>query len=190
MIFKKTMNRRTALKNLGILTGGIVLLPSCNFSQEKVAFAINAFQVTEEQVKLVQNMVDTLLPKTEIPGALELKVDEFVWVMMKDCIPENSQEQFLLGLQKFEENSKKEMSSSFNTSDASEREAYLRKAFDKSLTENKEEQLFLNFTKNITILGYMQSEYIMTKEMPYTLIPGNYGLCETIDNSKKINVNA
>jgi hypothetical protein len=184
------MNRREALKNLGILTGGIVLLPSCNFSQEKVAFAINSFKVSEEQVKLIQNIVDTLIPKTETPGALELKVDEFVWVMMKDCIPEKSQDQFLSGMQKFEENSKKVIEKPFNTSDASEREIYLRKAFDETSTENEDEKLFLGFTKNIAILGYMQSEYIMTKEMPYTLIPGSYGLCETIDNSKKINANA
>lgn len=184
------MNRRTALKNLGILTGGIVLLPSCDFSQEKVAFAINSFKVTEEQVKLIQNMVDTLIPKTETPGALELKVDEFVWVMMKDCIPEKSQDQFLSGMQKFEVKSKQEIGKFFNSSDISERETYLRKALDKTSAENEDENLFLNITKNVTILGYMQSEYIMTKEMPYTLIPGSYGLCETIDNSKKINVNA
>lgn len=184
------MNRRVALKNLGILTGGIVLLPSCDFSQEKVAFTLNAFQVTDEQVKLVQAIVDTLLPKGEIPGALELQVDAFVWVMLKDCIPEKGQNEFLSGLKKLEENSKKNTGYFFHELKASEKEIYLRKVLDETSKENDEERRFLNITKNMTILGFMQSEYILTKEMPYTLIPGSYGLCETIDNSKRVNVNA
>ena len=184
------MNRRVALKNLGILTGGIVLLPSCDFSPKKVAFTLQAFQVTEDQVKIVQNIVDILLPKGEIPGALELKVDEFVWVMLKDCIPEKNQNEFLSGLKKLEENSKKITGNFFNELDASEREVYLREALADTSQENAEEQQFLNFTKNMTILGYMQSEYILTKEMPYTLIPGTFGLCETIDNHKRVNINA
>ncbi len=30
----------------------------------------------------------------------------------------------------------------------------------------------------------------MTDIMPYSLVPGTYGACESIDNSKRINVNA
>jgi hypothetical protein len=48
---------------------------------------------------------------------------------------------------------------------------------------------FVEITKSFTILGYMKSEYIMTEVMPYSLVPGSYGTCETIDNSKRINVN-
>ena len=48
---------------------------------------------------------------------------------------------------------------------------------------------FVQTTKNFTSLGYMRSEYMMTEVMPYTLGPGTDGPCETIDNSKRININ-
>jgi len=49
--------------------------------------------------------------------------------------------------------------------------------------------LFVSTVKGLTSYGYMQSEYIMKEVMPYTLIPGSYGPCETVDKSKRINVN-
>ena len=60
---------------------------------------------------------------------------------------------------------------------------------DGSTKVNDDVKSFFNTTKGLTIFGYMRSEYIMTEVMPYTLIPGSYGPCETIDNAKRINVN-
>ena len=50
-------------------------------------------------------------------------------------------------------------------------------------------KLFVSTTKRFTAFGYMKSEYIMTEIMPYKLIPGTYGSCEIIDNSKRANIN-
>jgi hypothetical protein len=53
-------------------------------------------------------------------------------------------------------------------------------------------QQFLNSTKSLAAWNYMNSEFIMTNEMPYKLVPGagTYIVCKTIDPNKKININA
>ncbi len=68
------MDRRKALVNLGILTGGMVLLPSCEFSKEKISFALNNLQVTESQESLLKDIVSFLIPEGDLPGAGSLNV--------------------------------------------------------------------------------------------------------------------
>ena len=47
LLLKYYMRRRVALKNLGLITGSILFLPSCNFSEEKAAIALNKLQITK-----------------------------------------------------------------------------------------------------------------------------------------------
>ena len=43
------MDRRKALLNLGILTGGMVLLPSCDFTEEQVSLSLNKLRITASE---------------------------------------------------------------------------------------------------------------------------------------------
>jgi hypothetical protein len=188
------MNRRNALRNIGILTGGIVLLPSCNFSEEKVSLVLNKLKITDSQEELMRELVDTILPEGEIPGGKTLKVHDFVWIMADDCLEPAIQESYLQGLSNFETNFKKLEGKTFLSSTQENRVKILE--LIESSRENASEKIngdlinFVEITKKFTILGYMQSEYMMTEIMPYTLIPGTYGTCETIDTNKRININA
>ena len=187
------MDRRKALRNLGILTGGMVLLPSCEFSKEKISIALNNLQVTETQESLLKNLVSTLIPEGDLPGAGSLEVHDFVWVMVDDCMDKERQDAYIRGLNDFESYIKKTIGKTFASGSNEERVLALKgiseDATDDSAKINDDVKVFFNTTKELTIFGYMRSEYIMTEVMPYTLIPGSYGPCETVDNTKRINVN-
>jgi len=187
------MDRRKALRNLGILTGGMVLLPSCDFSKEKISFALNNLQVTETQESLLKDIVSTLIPEGDLPGAGSLQVHDFVWVMVDDCMDKETQAVYLRGLNEFDSHVKKITQKTFVSNNNEERELVLKSIAedptDESAKVNTDVKTFFNTTKQLTIFGYMRSEYIMTEVMPYTLIPGSYGPCETIDNTKRLNVN-
>lgn len=187
------MDRRKALMNLGILTGGIMLLPSCEFSKEKISFALNNLKVTENQQLLLQEIVESMIPEGTIPGAGSLKVDDFVWVMVDDCFDPLQQTSFLNGLDQFNEHIKEIYGKSFSALNTEQRmqsfHNILKERDDKSSVINDDVKYFLKEAKNLTILGYSNSEYIMTEVMPYSLVPTKYGTCETIDTSKRINVN-
>ncbi len=192
------MNRRNAIKNLGLFTGGMIFLPSCNFSDEKVSIVLNKLQITIEQEKLVETMISTLIPEGDIPGAKSLKVSNFVWVMVDDCLETKKQNSFINGINLFDSKVKNNHNKTFDKLSTDERELVLNEML--ALNANSDNKTgaeeirdiknFIDTSKYYTIWGYKQSEYMMTEIMPYKLVPGSYGLCETIDKTKKINVNA
>lgn len=188
------MDRRKALRNLGILTSGIVLLPSCDFSEEKISLVLNKLSITTSQEELMKELMITMLPEGEIAGAGTLMVHDFVWIMVDDCLEPTLQESYLKGLSNFKKDFKNLQGKSFLSLNIDERAKAL--GLIEASKENASEEInedFLNFidiTKEFAILGYMQSKYMMTEVMPYPLIPGTYGTCETIDNTKRVNVNA
>lgn len=184
------MDRRNALRNLGILTGGMVLLPSCDFSQEKVSLALNKLRIKASEEALMKELVSCIIPEGNIPGAASLNVHDFIWVMVDDCLNDKDQSRFLKGLQSFESSVKKSTGKSFLSMSQVDRETTLNDILNATETSIENEiKYFVSITKRLTAYGYMESEYIMKKVMPYTLIPGSYGPCETVDNTKRINVN-
>lgn len=192
------MNRRNVIKNLGLFTGGMIFLPSCDFSDQKVSIVLNKLQITIEQEKLVDALISTLIPEGDIPGGKSLKVTNFVWVMVDDCLETEKQNSFINGLNLFDAKVKDHQNKPYDELTSEKRELILKEMLklkddaDDQVSSNEVSDIknFLNTSKYYTILGYKQSEYMMTEIMPYKLVPGSYGLCETIDKTKKINVNA
>ncbi len=185
------MNRRNVLKNLGLITGGVLLFPSCNFSDEKVSIILNKLQINPSQELLLKEIVDTILPEGEIPGGISLKAHNFVWVMVDDCTSKEKQNSFINGLNIFNDKVSETTGNKFVSLDAQKKLETLQE-FMANKDLDTEVLYFLNSTKRLAIRGYMISEYIMTNEMPYKLVPGagTYEGCKTIDNTKKININA
>ncbi|MDN3642735.1 gluconate 2-dehydrogenase subunit 3 family protein [Lutimonas halocynthiae] len=187
------MDRRNALRNLGILTGGMVLLPSCNFSEEKVSLVMNKLNIKTSEEALMKELVSCIIPEGDIPGAASLEVHNFVWIMVDDCMDDEKQASFLKGMKSFDSFAKEMKGTSFLSMQQSERENSLSDIISQASEDadplQKDISFFVSAVKGLTSYGYMQSEYIMKEVMPYTLIPGSYGPCETVDNSKRINVN-
>jgi len=183
------MKRRVALKNLGLISSGIFLLPQCNFSDEKVLIILNKLDINVEQENVLKAISETLIPEDELPGASTLKAHNFVWIMVDDCFSKKEQLSFINGLDQFQKFVTNKSDKSFSKLIAQEKLDLLNELYHKTDLEN-DLHSFLQATKNLTIQGYMLSEYIMTELMPFQLVPGSYELCKSIDKTKKINVNA
>lgn len=185
------MDRRKALRRIGLLSGGLILFPGCDLTQENVTRVMNKFEVTDKQETLLKELVATLIPETDIPGAAGLNVQDFVWVMTDDCLEEDVQESYLRGLQNFTGSFRKTAGQDFDESKQAERVAGLNALMEAGNDGEVEDvQNFIEITKAFSILGYTQSEYFMTEVMPYTLIPGKNPECRTVQPNEKINVNA
>jgi hypothetical protein len=95
------MNRRDALRNLALLTGGMILVPSCNFDQEEILKAYDNLQVTPSQRGLLRAIADTIIPPSDIKGAADIDTQDFILVMVNDCMKPEEQETFTQGLGDF-----------------------------------------------------------------------------------------
>lgn len=183
------MNRRNALKNLGLFTGGMLLFPSCDFSDEKVSIVLNKLNITGIQEALLKSVVDTIIPEGDTPGGIIAKCHNFIWTYIDECTSEKEQKDFITGLDAFSEKSSKELGKKFSVNDHEARLHVIKLCTEKGANETIKS--FLQYTKNLSVWCYMNSEYFMTQEMPYKLVPGagSYKTCKTIDPNQKININ-
>lgn len=160
------MERRTALKQMALLCASAMLLPSCLQGGKNASIGLKHITITEIQEKLLAELVETIIPKTDTPGAKELGVHLFVLKMIDDCYPKDKQQRFLNGLQIFEDKN-------FSGSSAQVRIVLLQEIMEKKYAESNL-QYFLKEVRKQTIKGYEQSEYVMTELKPYILVPTQF----------------
>lgn len=183
------MKRRDALRSLALITGGLVLVPACDFSKDDILSAYKNLKITTSQQKLLGQISDTLIPGGYLKGASDLSVQDFVLVMVNDCVDAEGQKSFSDGLLAFDQYSKKSVGKVFDKLEVPQREQVLKIGLASEIEEEKTIREFLNTTKRFTIQGFMMSEYIMTNVKPYSLIPGDYNGEVLITNLKTEKIN-
>ncbi len=178
------MDRRSALKNLTILAGGVFLFPSCLKHEDgKVSIKLNKMHINAAQEAAVAAVAETIIPQTSTPGAKALNVHQFVLKMLDDCHSKKDQETFTKGLSQLDDLSQKQYKKDFADVDNKQREAILM------LIENKQQvkpelASFYQMTKQLTVEGYTVSKYVMTQKLPYELVPGRYNGYFPVKNLK------
>lgn len=198
------MERREAVKYISILLGGTLVgadafLTGCKSSTSKPG------EWSTDDVAYLNEIGDTILPRTSTPGAKDANVGQFMTVMVNDCYEEGDQKAFREGMDKLNEESKKKYSKTFmNISPEQRKELlialdkeakdYQKKVSDFNNAENKKEKdeiakgnltykkqrmspHYFSLMKQLTLLGYFTSEQGATKALRYTPVPGRFEGC-------------
>lgn len=168
------MQRRSAIKNIALSIGSTIVLPSWANAWNKASLQNTGFFISSSQEAILADVVETIIPKTDTPGAKELNIDKFTTKMVADCYDKKSQEIFSKGLDLVENAAKRDFAKSFTNCDATQKLAILNKM---SNAENNDEKSFVRLVKNLTIQGYLSSEYVMTNLRIYEFAPARYHGC-------------
>lgn len=168
------MKRRSLVKNIALSIGASIILPSWANAWSKDSFRKNRFNPVSSQENLLAEIVETIIPKTNTPGAKELNVQSFVPKMVVDCYDKNAQKIYAKGFDLVDKNAKNTFSKSFLECDAKQRLEVLNKM---SKSENSDEKNFIQLVKGLTIQGYLNSEYVMTNLRIYEYAPARYYGC-------------
>ena len=177
------MDRRKALQNVALLLGGTIaggslfLQSGCKPSAKQV----NAL-FDEDQVKYMDEIAETILPKTNTPGAKEAAVGAFMALMVQDCYTPEQQQVFVKGLEDIEKRSKDQYKDSFMSIKPEDRTALLTllDKEQKEFQEKKEKDApshYFRMMKELTLLGFFTSEAGATKALRYVAVPGRYEGC-------------
>lgn len=167
------MQRRVALKNMAAAVG-LMSLPAWASGWTKSTVAAGTpTALTSGQEALLAEIVETVIPTTDTPGAKELGVHQFVQKMVADCFEKKVQEGFANGLAQVEETAKKNGAPSFVALDPAGR-IQLLQGLEAGGGPGKE---FYDLVKGLTIRGYLSSEYVMTNLTGYEMMPGRYHGC-------------
>ncbi|WP_299127502.1 gluconate 2-dehydrogenase subunit 3 family protein, partial [uncultured Winogradskyella sp.] len=89
------MNRREALKNLGLATGFVVVTPSLISLLQSCSSTPEGWKPTflnTDEATFVKNIVDIIIPKTEdLPSASEVNAVEFIDKYLAEVLDEQEQ---------------------------------------------------------------------------------------------------
>jgi hypothetical protein len=176
------MDRRTAIRNLALVISSAALLPAC--TEHNPIAHYKHFDISLDQQTLITGMAETIIPKTATPGATDLNLYSFIVLMLDDCSKKEDQQAFLKGMGQFNDVPKKMFNKSFADCSKKEKEDVLKTFAKKDNGYSKELNAFQGTVRGLTIFGYTQSKYFMTKEIVYELIPGRYNAYYPVKNAK------
>ncbi|OYY01990.1 MAG: twin-arginine translocation pathway signal protein, partial [Sphingobacteriia bacterium 35-40-5] len=167
------MNRREAIQKVSWILGGTIIGSSifleygCNSSTQQTSDFFD-----KSTTDLLNEIAETILPKTNTPGAKEAKVGEFMNVMVKDCYTKADQEIFKAGIESLDKGCKDKTGKNFMDCSQEERTSYLtildteQKAYtEKKSTEDPSH--YFRMMKELTLLGFFTSELGATKALKY-----------------------
>jgi len=187
------MNRRELLNRLSIVVAGTFYYSSCNFTQEDVLSAYSNLGISSGEKELLQSINAVMIPSDpKIKGASDLALEDFILVVVNDCLNSEKRDRFVRGLRSFEEYRQEVASDELDAFSSEDAEslitAVLNAKGDQEDDHKKDAKFFLETTKELLIQGYMKSEYVMTEIMPYDMAPGGFSGKVKVIEGEKINI--
>jgi hypothetical protein len=95
-------NRRVAIQQLLLIWAGCTLLPSCLHDEEKVSVPLKLIHIEPADERMLAELTETILPKTDTPGAKDLAAHLFALKMVDVCYTKENQEKYIQGMKDFE----------------------------------------------------------------------------------------
>lgn len=195
------MDRRDAVKYISILLGGAVIgadafLTGCKTNTGRPA------EWTADDIAYLNEIGETILPRTATPGAKDANVGQLMTVMVNDCYEAADQKVFRDGMDKLNDASKKKFDKTFMNITAEQRKElltqidneakdYQKKVSDFNNSETQKARVetekgnlnyqrqhmaphYFSMFKQLTLLGFFTSEAGMNKAVRYMAVPGRY----------------
>ena len=169
------MNRRDLLKK-GVYGLAGVTLSSTLISTLQSCSSIEKYSplyFSKTEFSLLSNIVDFLIPKTETPGGLEMKVPQFIDIIISETYNEESKNNFSNKLKVLIEDFK---SNNIDLSDYKSMKSKFVNDFN-----NKTHQEIYNQIRDLTVWGFKTSKEIALNVLNYNPIPGYQLGCVDID---------
>jgi hypothetical protein len=176
------MDRREVIKNVALMLGGSFSAPTLMAMDKwelnsKPEVKNTAFSLTATQQKIVAEIAEIIIPKTETPGAKEVGVPAFIEMMLRDCYKELEQQNFIEGLASMEK-------VKFLSLNPDERTGVLKFLEQETKKMTGKPTPFWRLIKELTLLGYFTSETGLKASFEYVQIPGKLELIKLKPNQK------
>ena len=169
-------NRRVAIQQLLLIWAGVALLPSCLHNEQKVSIPLKLIRIDPDDESMLAELAETILPKTDTPGAKDLSAHLFALKMVDDCYSKTNQDKYIKGMKDFESYVMKKTGKSFAENDPAGRQTIVAD-LDQQKSSDDGMAFFYQSTKKLTIQAYTTCEYFMTKIRGYKMIPGKFQGC-------------
>ncbi len=176
------MDRREVIKSVSLMLGGVFSAPTLlamdNWEKEiKANKHSSVFNLSNTQQKIVAEIAEMIIPKTDTVGAKEVGVPAFIEMMLRDCYKEAEHQSFLEGITSMERVKFLELNSD-------EKRGVLKLLEQESKKMTGKTTPFWRLMKELTLLGYFTSEAGLKASFEYVQIPGKLELIKLQPNQK------
>jgi hypothetical protein len=175
------LTRREALRRVSLLLGGATLTGESAWLALGTAEAAPAAAsplFSANDIALLDEIADTILPATSTPGAKAAGVGPFMAVMVTDVYDVREQKTFRDGLVKLERECRKLLGTNFMAATPAQRTTLLEQLDREQYGQRNNGTLhYFRLMKELALLGYFTSEIGYTQAMRYTETPGRFDPC-------------
>jgi hypothetical protein len=166
------MKRRTAIRNIVIISAGTMLLPAACRNNTKTGRALKNISLDGSEQQMLSELSETIIPKTKnYPGSKELGGPDFLLTMVDDCMSPEEQKKFKDGLGAFEKACDKKFNKNFVDCAPDQRQAMLKEM--ESVTDpNNSAAIFYKTVKSYTLQNFTTSKDYMLNIRKWKMVPG------------------
>lgn len=179
------MNRRNAIKQTALVIGGTTistslltgLLTSC---QPEPGITWTPVFLDENEGATLTRALDTLIPTTDTPGALDAGVPEFLDKLAKDYLPKEDQEKFRAGLAKMNADSEEKYGKSFAKASKEQQTELITQYDNEAFGENPKDDEAIEFYRDFKSSAgwaFCTSERGAKEHLQFVFDPGSYTGC-------------
>jgi hypothetical protein len=130
-------------------------------------------------VALLDEIGDTIIPPTDVPGAKAVGIGAFMARMVDACYDAPDQDAFKTGLKTLADGFRTRFRVDFAQGSADQRTAYLNELDEEqrahtATRRDPQPHHYFRIMKDLTILGYFSSEVGATQALRYEEVPGRF----------------
>ena len=181
------MNRRNAITQMILSGAGLVTV----FGGYKW-YTGNRYpdlRFLSSNKNLIAALAETIIPRTDTPGAIDAGVPDFICRHITDCCSRKMQNRFINGLKDLQQYAHQQYQQPYERCNDLQQEAVLsffeaEVAAPAGIMKKVRNRLlgppFFSILKTSTAEGYCTSEVGATQALAYLHIPGHYDPCTTL----------
>lgn len=173
------LERRTAIKQLAALCGlalsaSSLSLMAASFTSPKDMSRRKERLLNPEQLALVRELGEIIIPTTDTPGAIGAEVHNFIDYQASYCLDATEQKILISFLATISSTATKNYGKDFLLCDKTQQIELLTHMEKAQSGFTQEDRQHFKQFKALVLFGYYTSEVGATKELAYLAIPGGY----------------
>jgi hypothetical protein len=173
------MTRREAIIKMAVIMGGTMVGPRLLHGAWDPNSSVSGGDSDAQELALLDEIGDTIIPATDVPGAKAVHIGAFITMMLRDCYEPADQAAVAGGIREIATTFRAKYGHEFVGAPAAERTEFLNvvDVQQKNYSRNRKADAaphHFRVLKELTVLGYFSSEIGATQALRFMEVPGKF----------------
>jgi hypothetical protein len=143
---------------------------------DRMAGGTRGRALSRARMALVVALADTILPRTDTPGAVDVAAPEFVDLLLAEWYPDEERRELVAGLDALDARCREAQGGSFADLDPAKRAVFLLTVDGHDGPKGSPEAAYRT-VKDVIVYGYLTSKPIAPLVSRFPIIPGRFDGC-------------